>query len=82
VVGDDKPLAWGQDMIHMNKCTLRVGDSMECADMRLEGEHKCMDMEVEGSGPWQQQVWVVVVQELKGPKTWALEQVAVMRALS
>ena len=69
MVGDDKRLAWGQDMIHMNKCTLRVRDSTECVDMRLESERMRMDMEVEWSWPAQQQVWVAVVQELKGSKT-------------
>ena len=53
MVGDDKRLAWGQDMIHMNKCTLRVRDSTECVDMRLEGERMRMDMGVEWSWPAQ-----------------------------
>lgn len=53
VVGDDRRFAGGQDMIHMNRCTLCGGNSTECVDMRLEGERMRMDMEVEWSGPAQ-----------------------------
>jgi len=80
VVGDDRRFAWGQYMIHMNKCTLCVENSTEYVDMRLEGGCMRMDMEVGWSEPTQRQMQVVV-QELKWSKMWDLEQVAAMKAL-